>query len=91
MDSNGPLDSNLEKLCNHMSKYLLHSKNEIQIKYIHIVFNDGSFIKNHGYSKIPAKPRPANVVLHLTHLPNWGASYSTVNCLNYLIKWMHDL
>lgn len=64
---------------------------KIQIKYIHIVLNDGSFIKNHGYSKIPAKPRPVHVALHLTHLPNCGASYSTVNCLNYMIKWMHDL
>lgn len=89
MDSGVPLDSNLSS---HMSNYLLLSKSENANKaYTHSFQRWTKFIKDYGYSEIPAKP--VHVALYLTHLHvlDCGASYSTVNSTIYSIKWMHNL
>lgn len=90
MDSGVPQYSNLGNRSNHMSKYLLLSKSEITNKtYTQYFQRWAKFIKDHGYSEVPAKS--VHVALYLTHFLDCGASYSTVNSTIYSIKWIHNL
>ena len=89
-DSGVSLNTDLGRLSNHMSRFLMCSRSDGTTKsYMHSFNRLRKFILQHGHSDIPAQP--VHIALYITHLLDNGTSYSSVNFAIYSIKWMHEI
>ena len=89
-DSGVSLNTDLGRLNNQMSRFLMCSRSDGTTKsYMHSFNRWRKFILQHGHTDIPAQP--VHIALYITHLLDNGASFSSVNSAIYSIKWMHEI